>query len=141
MKTCSKCEKRQQEENFHRSPNTRDGLTAACKKCRRLYSREYYRRFPAPYKARAVERAHAQRRLAIGVLGGKCVSCGMSDERVLQFDHINGGGSKEMRGRRSHRATMTKEIISGARSDIQLLCANCNWIKRWEKHEYNLSGK
>ena len=36
-----------------------------------------------------------RRLLAIRVLGGKCVYCGISDQRVMTFNHINGGGRKE----------------------------------------------
>jgi hypothetical protein len=33
----------------------------------------------------------------IAYLGGKCIKCGFSDERALQIDHTNGGGSKDVR--------------------------------------------
>ena len=76
---------------------------------------------------------------AIDFLGGKCIQCGFSDKRALQFDHINGGGSKEYRDSASksgyHRKKW-KSVINGE-GKFQLLCANCNWIKRYENGEVN----
>jgi hypothetical protein len=66
-------------------------------------------------------------------LGGRCAKCGNNDLRVLQIDHVNGdgrqeyltlGGSYRIAGRVLEHPT-----------DYQALCANCNWIKRWERHE------
>jgi len=71
-------------------------------------------------------------------LGFECVRCGFSDIRALQIDHINGGGSKErsVRGTQSYYKIILNKIISGS-TDYQILCANCNWIKRVENKEIN----
>lgn len=65
------------------------------------------------------------------LLGSKCVMCGFSDRRALQIDHINGGGSKERKIKygRSAFDYILKEILGGSKK-YQILCANCNWIKR-----------
>lgn len=77
---------------------------------------------------------HRQQRLeAIRLLGGRCVSCGNIDFRVLQIDHINGGGSKE-RASKPFR-WIEKQIIAGNTESYQCLCANCNWIKKYEAGE------
>lgn len=71
-------------------------------------------------------------------LGNKCsnphclVPNGCRDIRCLQIDHINGGGNKELKTFGWYQ--MMKKILSGSK-DYQLLCANCNWIKRHENHE------
>jgi len=78
------------------------------------------------------------RRKAIEKLGGKCVRCGISDERVLCFDHVNSDGHterKEVNSAVYHRK-LYQQIIAGERDDIQLLCANCNQIKALEKREW-----
>lgn len=64
--------------------------------------------------------------------GGKCARCGFTDSRALQLDHINGGGTKEHK--RSSSYSVHKRALEGA-NDLQLLCANCNWIKRYENEE------
>ncbi len=78
---------------------------------------------------------------AIEMLGGKCVKCGFSDERALQFDHINGGGNKLRAGSSGYYVHMYKEIIAGTHiHPVQLLCANCNWIKRTDNNEMHASN-
>jgi hypothetical protein len=57
--------------------------------------------------------------------------------KALQIDHINGGGRKErnkVNGTRFYLDILS-EIKLGSK-DYQLLCANCNWIKRYENREY-----
>lgn len=79
-----------------------------------------------------------QRTTIINALGGKCVHCGNSDYRVLQVDHINGGGVKEIKekGQYKYRTDIIKMIEDGTvHTKYQLLCANCNWIKRYENNE------
>lgn len=78
-----------------------------------------------------------ERRLAIiSLLGGKCEECGETDLRVLQLDHRNGGGSKERR-EIGDPSIVFKMVLEGL-LDIRrynLLCANCNWVKRSEQNE------
>ena len=86
-----------------------------------------------PYKDRrkAVENnrlhRHQLRKAVLAFLGGKCQHCGFADERALQVDHVNGGGNKERASSRWYRVYLN--ILSGA-PGYQLLCANCNWIKK-----------
>lgn len=57
-----------------------------------------------------------------------------TDCRCLQIDHVNGGGYQEKRIIRN-RLTFLKKVLSDTTGMYQLLCANCNWIKRVEKNE------
>lgn len=70
----------------------------------------------------------------LNILGGKCVQCGFSDERALHIDHIQGGGSREVAGgqlyNRWHRF-----IRNPVDNLYQILCANCNEIKRKSQME------
>lgn len=83
---------------------------------------------------RAVDNARNQhaRVVALMLLGGKCEHCGHNDMRVLQFDHINGGGTAENRRLRS--IGVTRNVLREP-FKYQVLCANCNWIKRSEREE------
>ena len=103
--------------------------------------REYYLlnrdRLISKNSARTISYHRKYRNEAIDILGGKCVRCGIDDRRVLQIDHINGGGRREEREIRN--SGIVKKIIAGNTAGYQLLCANCNWIKRWELRE-NGSG-
>lgn len=74
------------------------------------------------------------------LLGDKCKHCGITDTRVLQIDHINGGGYREMRDKGWSSGNVLpylKHILSVGGQGYQLLCANCNWIKRYEQKEAN----
>ena len=73
----------------------------------------------------------------INILGGECIKCKFSDIRALQIDHIDGGGhiqQKQMGGRYYvyKYYLENKDLI---KNELQLLCANCNWIKREENKE------
>ena len=74
---------------------------------------------------------------AIRKLGGCCRRCGFSDPRALQFDHVEGKGCQELRksveekGQRAYYLM----IIADKTGKYQLLCANCNWIKKAENGE------
>lgn len=74
------------------------------------------------------------RKRAIEKLGGKCVMCGFDDPRALQIDHVEGNGNKHRR--KSHWYSYYKSIVDGTiEISVQLLCANCNFIKRHENKE------
>ena len=70
----------------------------------------------------------------IASMGGKCVKCGFSDPRALQIDHIHGGGSQEEQGG-SRYALFARLSKHPDPIKFQLLCANCNTIKREENGE------
>jgi hypothetical protein len=66
-------------------------------------------------------------------LGNKCVRCGFSDPRALQIDHVHGGGMKELR--EISPSAYHKKVLADTEGNYQLLCANCNWIKKSENGE------
>ena len=71
-------------------------------------------------------------------LGGLCVRCGFSDIRALQIDHVHADAKldKVKKGISYYYQTM-KNLHSGR---YQVLCANCNTIKRRENQECPLYG-
>lgn len=92
---------------------------------RRTYCRELSRR-----------KAWELRLSVLAHLGGKCAECGCMDFRCLQVDHLHGNGTKELKTVRLSRR-YKKILLSKPGDEYQLLCANCNWIKRWELREYH----
>lgn len=90
------------------------------------------------------ETRHLYHQKIIEFLGSKCSSpnClvpdGCKDIRCLQIDHLNGNGNKE---RESFFSTyqyykfIYEKLLQGSK-DYQLLCANCNIIKREENKEF-----
>ena len=66
-------------------------------------------------------------------LGHSCVKCGFSDKRALCIDHINGGGYNELKSGSVYK--YYKKVIEDKNNTYQILCHNCNWIKRSENNE------
>ena len=73
------------------------------------------------------------RKMAMMLLGNKCERCGIRDYRVLQIDHVYGGGTIERRNI-GPRGIYIK-ILESNGYGYQILCANCNTIKRDECQE------
>jgi len=93
---------------------------------------EKHRRVDALTRQKANRKA---RRECISLLGGKCVKCDFFDERALCIDHINGGGRKERKlfGGNYYNSVLKK--IKVGSQDYQILCANCNTVKKIENKE------
>jgi len=94
-----------------------------------------------PERKRAADRAYyvnhkrQRRREIIEALGGRCIRCGFGDWRGLQVDHVNGGGTRE-RESFSNLWSYYKRIAAHVESgEYQVLCANCNQIRRYEQGE------
>ncbi len=72
------------------------------------------------------------------LLGDECVQCGFLDKRALQIDHVNGDGCKDRKSKSNqldYLRHVLRELKSGSKK-YQLLCANCNWIKRVKNKEH-----
>lgn len=92
-------------------------------------------------KKKRNERYAVRKKQIIAFLGDKCKHCGIKDIRVLQIDHINGGGQREIRqnknlGTLNHYYRQMTANGDAFLKKYQLLCANCNWIKRFDKCEH-----
>lgn len=101
---------------------------------RNRHRKEIYRKQKAHYLQKRAE--------MLMLMGGECIRCGFSDERALQIDHINGGGIKDrvnLNTKDFHRKVL--KSIKNKENKYQLLCANCNWIKRSENKEWGQTPK
>ena len=74
----------------------------------------------------------------LAFLGGECVSCGFRDKRALQLDHINGNGYKDKKFFSDMYVGYKYYLLNPvlANQNLQVLCANCNWIKKHENKEH-----
>lgn len=77
----------------------------------------------------------------MNILGSTtCVLCGYADIRCLQFDHIHGGGSTDYKtkgiGIPFYKYYLEHRVE--AKEKLQVLCANCNWKKRYDYEENRL---
>jgi hypothetical protein len=79
-----------------------------------------------------------QKERVFAMYGQVCARCGFPDKRALQLDHVQDDGHKHRRTRRDGRRTTdcrrawTDASRSYQPDKFQILCSNCNWIKRAE---------
>ena len=101
---------------------------------RKAYRRNYYYNGPGREK-------HAAYHLALKLAafeaygGARCLKCGFSDHRALNLDHINGGGSIQRRESPSNTIYLLLKR-EGYPAGFQVLCANCNSIKKHTNREF-----
>ncbi len=95
-------------------------------------------KFRAYYDKRN-EKRRQQRSEMLERLGNKCARCGFSDPRALQIDHVNGNGNDHYH---LHGTLIFYRLVMENKNDeFQLLCANCNWIKRDENYELQMVNR
>ena len=107
---------------------------ANCKTCHNLAVKKWQEANPDKWRA-AKGKAQAAylirlRTKAIDFLGGACCRCGITDKRILEIDHIDGGGTIESRAIGNHG--IHNRILRGA-PGYQVLCCNCHAIKTWHE--------
>jgi hypothetical protein len=117
-----------------------------CQNCRRKYHRERGERlYKDPverekFHVRQDKHTDNQRQILLDLLGNHCVICGFNNPLALQIDHVNNNGAEE---RAKYRTTkngknqcslkyyrVIREKLKQGSKEYQLLCANCNAIKR-----------
>ena len=69
------------------------------------------------------------RREVVAKLGSQCAGCDCHEPDLLHIDHVSGGGSVERRSIRN-RCEYYRRMLVAPRGALQLLCPNCNWIKK-----------
>lgn len=99
------------------------------KQVSKQYAHANYIKDPTKVYARLYER----RLKAKCILGGRCVGCGNTDHRVLEFNHkVDGDGTRH----RNEIGPATTQLVNWiikypeqAKDRIELLCANCHAIR------------
>lgn len=74
-------------------------------------------------------RRHLRERF-FALYGDICNSCGFTDKRALQLDHVQGDGAKHRKKSKDNAIAYREAIRKHQPTRFQTLCANCNWIKR-----------
>ena len=102
---------------------------------RNEYFQKYWRKNKLKMLQQKSERRKKLRKEIFDFFGNKCQICGFSNVKALQLDHINGGGTKERKMFRwevvlAKGWDLMKNDPEKFKKKFQLLCANCNWIKR-----------
>ena len=101
-----------------------------------------YSKYAQQYREAGRKYVRKMRTSALLSLGNKCIRCGFSDDRALQIDHRNGDGyteRKKLNGASFFRIVINSVSLGEGR--YQLLCANCNFIKRFENGRKEMPGR
>jgi hypothetical protein len=131
---CYRCHQYKLINEFYSDKRYKSGYTYICNSC---YSHKKERTINNQLENKRLKAfQETLRGKVIEYLGGCCYICGFKDKRALQIDHINGGGTSERK--KFGWSKMYKLILSGAKG-YQVLCANCNWIKRHTNNEWSKS--
>lgn len=135
MKKCRDCRRELSNDSFHKDKTNRDRLRTRCKDCRSKLASVYWE---ANWKRITAVKKKVYDQLKKDILskyGNKCNKCGFEDWRALQVDHVNGGGSARRNQTNRNWHKFYREVLNDKAREYQLLCANCNWIKRYENRE------
>ena len=132
------CMRRAQKKWHDANPEKRREIRSRwARKFRQVHRKEHYR-MQKNWREKTRTRA-------LAIFGSKCKRCGFSDPRALQFDHKKGGGNAERRESRKRSVIYFYRWSllhpREAKKKFQLLCANCNWIKRAEQHEESIGNR
>lgn len=148
QKQCSQCKefKELNADNFIPRKIGNIGWHAACKRCRSKASAAYEKKrrrvnpdYDSSKKARTKVKLEVLRHYGGGQL--QCAGCPFTDYRALTLDHINGGGNQHRKGKGSGVQFYRWLKKNGYPDGIQVLCMNCQWIKRYENQEHTKPGE
>lgn len=105
-------------------------LNLLCASCNALYEHEVGRRkVGSPNYSRRVR--------AIKKIMGEhpsCVVCGNTDLRVLEINHLDGGGQEDCK-KYGGNINLYRAIVNGTRptNDLDIRCVNCNRLYDYER--------
>jgi hypothetical protein len=119
----------------------------ARRKGRTATHRAWVRSHPAENKIIETRKRKKNKQRAFAKLGNKCAnpacqwlnadgSRGCIDQRCLQIDHVKGDAPSDKRKNLFSERLYRFIIKTDCAGRYQLLCANCNWIKRHVNHEH-----
>jgi hypothetical protein len=145
-KLCTKCKEIKPLSEFIWDSH-KNTFTSWCRKCRAVSSKTYRDKNPKTEKKlkqineRTRKWRRERREKVIERLGKMCITCGYDkDIRALHIDHKNGDGSWDRKRFKSFDVYVTYLLglnMDELNEDYQCLCANCNWIKRYEEMSFN----
>lgn len=136
MKQCPSCEIDKEASEFGSNKAKPDGLQTHCKMCRKSYNAAHYVKTKDRWKdsraqSRVTLKLACQQWVGTYLQKHPCVDCGITDIRVLDFDH---------RGEEPKIADVSTLIQRGSLKSLQeevskcdVRCRNCHTIKTYER--------
>lgn len=131
MKTCSRCKVEKSHSEFGKSAKAKDGLQWHCRTCKSELHKANHSARMVSIKASQDRRVKAGREYVAEYLGEHpCVDCGITDIRVLEFDHVRDkiNGVAQLVRQGYSLAAIKTEI-----EKCEVRCRNCHTIKTYER--------
>ena len=127
VKRCPGCDTPKPLTEFSKNKRKTDGLQSSCKSCSARRSAQWYKDNPT---TRVAQNQYQRTRNSTFVnrykrIYGKCTDCGITDHRVLQFDHI---GDKHKNVSDMIFQGNSIKVIKAEIRKCQVRCANCHTI-------------
>ena len=110
----------------------------------RGYSKRWRQNHPDRYAALNRRTALNRKLKALGIISGSqphCARCGCNDVRVLEVNHVYGGGDQERRT--LNNTNLIQAVVYGQRpvDGLEVLCSACNGIDFIERKYPDLHGR
>lgn len=140
MKKCCYCSEIKSESEFNKNKSRKDGLQSRCKLCDRERARNYFKNNRdvqiINIKRNTLNRKIRNRNFILEFFKNKqCVDCGITDFRVLEFDHINPKDKKYAISTLVNDA-YNLETIKLEIEKCEIRCCNCHKIRTAEQFNY-----
>lgn len=148
-KICNSCNELKSDKDFFFRDKSKNKLHSQCKTCyvekRKANYKKHYHKYGDAYRQRAIDRKRivkaGLRANMLEYLADKsCTICGISDIRVLDFDHVD-PKTKEFSVAKGLSNLYTWDRIIVEIGKCRILCANCHRIvtsgqQQWYKNKY-----
>ena len=140
LKTCGNCLTEKDSSLFATKNKTTGQLQSYCKDCQKIYRKKHYEENKDYYKDKSKKWTRTKKENFFKWVNTQsCVDCGISDIRVLEFDHVRGikvGGIAQL------LQSASKERFEAELAKCEVVCSNCHKIRTakrtgWYKN-YNL---
>lgn len=143
-RVCSLCNKPKSDKDFFFRDKSKNKLHSQCKTCytekRKVNYKRHYHKYGDQYRQRAIVRKRivkaSLRVKMLEYLSNKsCIICGLSDVRVLDFDHIN-PKTKDFSIAKGLSDLYAWDKILVEIDKCRILCANCHRIVTSEQQAW-----
>ena len=125
-KFCGSCQTVKNVSEFNKNRVKSDGLSTKCKSCNRAYLKDHYLKNKVYYAEKRENTKTKYRKIFYDYLIDKsCIDCGMSDIRVLEFDHREDKSFNIS----SKMAYMPLVSLMAEIEKCDIVCANCHRIR------------
>lgn len=137
-KICRRCNEYKNLDAFNKDKSRKDGLRIYCRQCSKRTAQKHYEENKDYYKQKAkinnnVSIDRNREKLIAYLKDHPCIDCGISDIRLLEFDHVDPTTKLKCIGdmirNRMSWIKIEKEIAK-----CEVRCCNCHRLKTYERH-------